>query len=137
MITVNDICENLRNYFEREKHKGVFEIKDGTINLPFLLYGQYFRIVGSVLNDGVYKYPCSELSDESFGGEIWAMAVPPSLLALLTEINEWCAKNGEPSPYVSESFGGYVYTKATDALTGGVSTWQSVFRQRLNNWRKI
>lgn len=137
MITVNDVCENLRNYFEREKHKGVFEIKDGTINLPFLLYGQYFRIVGSVLNDGVYKYPCSELSDESFDGEIWAMAVPPSLIALLAEINEWHAKNGEPSPYVSESFGGYAYTKATDALTGGGLTWQSVFRQRLNNWRKI
>lgn len=138
-ITMNDLCENLKNYFEKQIHIGQFSIDKGSINLPFLLNGQYFRIVGSVMNDGVYQYPCSELTDESFRGEVWAMGIPPSLIALLAEINEWQTKYGEnaQSPYSSESFAGYSYSKATDSQTGGAMTWQSVFRDRLSRWRKI
>lgn len=136
-MTVGDLCDYLRNYFEIEKRKGKFEIKNGTIDLPFLLNGQYFRIVGSALNDGVYRYPQGALADENFAGEVWAMGVPPSLVALLAEINDWESKNGAQTPFSSESFGGYSYSKATDAVSGGVVTWQSVFRSRLNNWRKI
>lgn len=138
-ITMNDLCSNLNNYFEREKHYGEFSIDNGGINLPFLLNGQYFRIVGSVLNDGVYKYPCSTLTDETFRGEVWAMGVPPAIIALLAEINEWQTKYGEASesPYSSESFAGYSYSKATDSQTGGAMTWQSVFRGQLSRWRKI
>jgi hypothetical protein len=138
-ITMNDLCDKLNNYFEREIHTGTFTVENGSISLPFLLNGQYFRIVGSVLNDGVYKYPCSGLTDESFRGEVWAMGVPPSLIALLADINEWQTKYGEnaQSPYSSESFAGYSYSKATDSQTGGAMTWQSVFRDRLSRWRKI
>lgn len=138
-ITVNDLCDNLRNYFVTKKHKGSFKIENGKIRLPFLLENQYFRIVGSVFNDGVYQYPCDTLTDEPFQGEIWAMGVPPALIALLPEINEWQEKYGglSDSPYFSESFGGYSYSRATDAQTGGSVTWQSAFRDRLNRWRKI
>ena len=138
-ITMNDLCENLKNYFEKQIHNGQFSIDNGSISLPFLLNGQYFRIVGSVMNDGVYQYPCSSLTDEVFRGEVWAMGVPPSLIALLADINEWQTKYGEnaQSPYSSESFAGYSYSKATDSQTGGAMTWQSVFRDRLSRWRKI
>lgn len=138
-VTMNDLCEHLRNFFEREEHKGTYSVENGTIGLPFLVKGQYFRIVGSILNDGVYRYPCQGLADETFDGEIWALAVPPSLNALLAEINEWQAANGERAnaPFNSESFAGYSYSKATDPLTGGAVTWQSTFRSALNNWRKI
>jgi hypothetical protein len=138
-ITMNDLCDKLNNYFEREIHAGAFTVENGSISLPFLLNGQYFRIVGSVLNDGVYKYPCSGLTDESFRGEVWAMGVPPALIALLAEINEWQTKYGETvqSPYSSESFAGYSYSKATDSQTGGAVTWQSAFRSQLSRWRKI
>lgn len=138
-ITMNDLCDKLNNYFEREIHTGTFTVENGSISLPFLLNGQYFRIVGSVLNDGVYKYPCSELTDESFRGEVWAMGIPPAVIALLAEINEWQTKYGETvqSPYDSESFAGYSYSKATDSQTGGAVTWQSAFRSQLSRWRKI
>lgn len=138
-ITMNDLCDNLRNYFEREKHIGTFKVENGTISLPFLLNGQYFRIVNSVLNDGVYKYPHSKLADETFDGEVWAMGVPPALIALLADINEWQSKYGEvtQSPYSSESFAGYSYSKANDAQTGGAVTWQTAFRSQLSRWRKI
>ena len=58
---------------------------------------------------------------------------------LAKEIEAWEAKNGEVASgvYQSESFGGYTYTKATDAATGGAMSWQSVFRSRLSAWRKI
>ena len=138
-VTMNDLCDNLRNYFIREKHTGSFVIENGSISLPFLVEGQYFRIVGSILNDGVYKYPCSGLTDEPFHGEIWAMAVPPAVTTLLTDINEWNAKYGEASRglYQSESFAGYSYSKATDKETGNAVTWQAVFRSELSKWRKI
>ena len=138
-ITMNDLCDKLNNYFERDICTGTFTVENGSISLPFLLNGQYFRIVGSVLNDGVYKYPCSGLTDESFRGEVWAMGVPPALIALLAEINEWQTKYGETvqSPYSSESFAGYSYSKATDSQTGGAVTWQSAFRSQLSKWRKI
>ena len=138
-ITMNDLCDKLNNYFEREIHTGTFTVENGSISLPFLLNGQYFRIVGSVLNDGVYKYPCSGLTDESFRGEVWAMGVPPALIALLAEINEWQTKYGETvqNPYDSESFAGYSYSKSKDSQTGGAVTWQSAFRSQLSKWRKI
>lgn len=138
-ITMNDLCDALHNYFEREIHAGDYVIENGCISLPFLIDGQYFRVVGSILNDGVYKYPCTELTDESFHGEVWAMSVPPAVIALLADINEWqneYGKNAE-SPYQSESFAGYSYTKATDSVSGGYASWHSVFRNRLSRWRKI
>lgn len=138
-ITMNDLCDNLHNYFERQVVTDTFTIENGSISLPFLLNGQFFRVIGSVMNDGVYKYPCTNMTDESFQGEIWVMGVPPTIITLLTEINEWIDKNGNAteSPYQSESFAGYSYTKATDSMTGGAVSWQTVFRDRLSRWRKI
>ena len=138
-ITMNDLCDKLNNYFEREIHTGTFTVENGSISLPFLLNGQYFRIVGSVLNDGVYKYPCSGLTDESFRGEVWAMGVPPALIALLADINDWIEKYGEKaeSPYQSESFAGYSYTKSTNSQNGGAVDWEYSFRSQLSRWRKI
>lgn len=120
-------------------HFGTFVITNGKASLP-LLDGQYFRIVGSVFNDGVYRYDDElKLIDETFEGAIWALAIPKPVLDLAKEIEAWEAKNGEVASgvYQSESFGGYTYTKATDAATGGAMSWQSVFRSRLSAWRKI
>jgi hypothetical protein len=138
-ITMTDLCNSLNNYFEKKVIKGDFNIENGGISLPFLVNGQYFRIVGSLMNDGVYKYPCDKLTDESFSGEVWSMGVPPTLIDLLADINEWqneYGKNAE-TPYQSESFAGYSYTKATDSVSGGAVTWQIAFRNALSRWRKI
>lgn len=121
-------------------HEDTYTIKDGGITLPFLASGQYFRICGSVFNDGLYQYgPDLKLTDENFDGTVWALAIPQAVIDLATEIDAWETKNGAASvgPYQSESFGGYSYTKATDSQTGGAVTWQSAFRSRLNHWRKI
>jgi hypothetical protein len=113
--------------------------------------GQYFRITGSALNNGVYQYSedgMSALQDETFAGSIWAMYVPPAFLKLCAEIDEWQNKYGtvgstNMSPYQSESISGvYSRTKASGGSSAGsgessVQTWQSVYKSRLNKWRRI
>lgn len=138
---LEQVLMNIRNWFPVKGgiHSGTFTIKDGGITLPFLADGQYFRIIGSVFNDGLHQYPAAGLVDEEFSGAIWALAIPPAVVDLADEISNWQAKNGEAStsPYQSESFGGYQYSKATDAETGGAVTWQSAFKKQLSAWRKI
>ena len=137
---LTELCAELRNYFEvpNGRHFGRFEISGGSIApLDFLQEGQYFRIVGSVFNDGVYQYPAASLTDEVFEGAVWAMAVPPTLIALSAEIEEYNNSDaGKASPFTAESFGGYSYTKATDAV-GSPIGWQKAFESRLNKWRKL
>lgn len=138
---MTELCQALRNWFDRDQEKwhGDFTIENGAL-VGFsdkLKAGQYFRIIGSALNDGVYKFGASGLLDEVFTGSIWAMAVPPAVIALSSEIDAWKLKNADAisGPYQSESFGGYSYTMKTDA--SGNVTWQNAFKSQMNYWRKI
>ena len=135
---LEQILRHLNNYFVVKDgvHKGTFEVSSGTLNLDFLQENQYFRVVGSVFNDGVYKYPAENMTDEVFEGEVHAMAVPKAVIDLSAEIGTWCTNN-PPSAYASEAFGGYSRTLATSSGTGAPVSWQDVFRGRLNAWRKL
>lgn len=143
-MNIGDVCQEVKNFFVRGEddiHSGTFTIENGHIQeLPFLQNGQYFRITGSVFNDGVWKYSSElALQDETFDGTVWAMSVPPAFIALAGEISEWETKNAETvySPFQSESFGGYSYSKASGGSGSGGANWQSVFAARLNKWRKL
>lgn len=122
------------------KHPGTYAVEDGEIALPFLQNGQYFRIIGSVFNDGLHRYgpEMEALQDETFTGTVWALAVPKAVIELADEIEAWQKKYGATvaSPFTSESFGGYSYSKAATADTSIVG-WESVFKPRLNQWRKV
>lgn len=135
---LDEVCAELRNYFVRDVYEGRFVIKDGAIALDGkLAVGQYFCVIGSVFNDGVHQYGKEKLTDEAFEGEIWAMAVPSAVIALADEIKAYAdSEDGKTSAYVSESFAGYSYTKATGA-DGAPISWQKAFAKRLNRWRKI
>ena len=137
-MNLTTLCAELRNYFETKKRFDTFTISGGSISpSDFLQEGQYFRIVGSVFNDGVYRFPANDLVDETFKGAVWAMAVPPAVVELLHKINDFeKAEANAPTAYTSESFGGYSYTKATDA-SGLPVGWRSVFKSELNKWRKL
>lgn len=139
---IEQICAYIHNYFERTKTKGTYHIVNGVlIDSPVILTGQYLRIQGSALNDGVYLWPVTGLADETFDGTITAMAVPPALINIAEEIEAWQEKYGQvmDSPYQSESFDGYSYTKGNGNSSGTVtgSDWRSVFGSRLNQWRKL
>ena len=146
---LTDFCAEIRNYFLRDYradiHAGTFTVSDGHIEpLSFLQNGQYFRIKNSVFNDGVWKYgEDGVLTDEIFDGEIWAMAVPPDAVTLSAEIDEWVAANADTlnSPYQSESFGGYSYSKSSgrSSANGGSGAygWQDHFASKLAKYRRV
>ena len=145
-MMLNELCQELKNYFDKAQPKffGNIVIQEGHIvNEDFLAAvkpNQYFRIVGSIFNDGVYCFKEElVLEDEEFEGAIWLMAIPKDFLALAKEIEDWVAEYGSKltSPYTSESFGGYSYSKASGKNGGGAVTWQDAFASRLNLYRRI
>ena len=154
-MDMTELCAELRNWFPPEKqrhngeyiHVGHFIISgESIVPTDFLKKNQFFRIVGSDLNDGVFKNAPEELkklADEEFDGEIWEMSIPQSVIKLTEEIQAWENKYSDTvnSPYTSESFKGYSYSKAVGngANLGGATgiTWRSVFADRLGRWRKI
>ena len=141
---LEQICAFIHNYFYGDRYTGTFTITGGILTVDGLIDGQYFRVCGSKLNDGVYRYGIDLLNDETFTGVIWEMRPPKMFLALVEEIEAWQSKYGEAvsGPYQSESFGGYSYSLKSGSINSGqpdysASTWQGVFRTRLNAWRKI
>lgn len=148
---LGQICAEIRNYFlrdvDKDIHVGTFSVQNGGISpLSFLLDGQYFRIVGSALNDGVWKYSqdgISGLREETFSGAIWAMAVPPDVIALADDIGAWVNANSAAlnTPYSSESFGGYSYSLksggSSSGASGGSYGWREQFASRLSPYRRL
>lgn len=155
-MAMTDLCQELKNWFDRgqKKIKGEFVIVNNEVNMvkgelivPLsnsgLLEGQYYRVIGSVFSDGVHKYGDLQdvKRDETFSGAVWFMAVPPAVVSLNAEIDAWIEKYGDivNSPFTSESFSGYSYTKGSGSSTstGNGNTWQNNYKSRLNKWRKI
>lgn len=148
MAKLTEVCANIKNYFLRgdsDITSGTFTIESGTAPLNTLLAGQYFRIVGSVLNDGVWQNVSADLAKlraETFTGQIWSMSVPRDFEELCDDISAWRTKNeaadsANMSPFNSESFGGYSYSKGSSNGGGSAVTWQSQFQSRLNTYRRI
>lgn len=147
---LTEICAEIKNYFsyECDRHIGDFAIIDGHVTPSFDIPTDYIRIVGSHLNDGVHKISDNDLVDEDkFHGAIWVMSPPKDFLALSDEIKSWQDANGRAdstamSPFQSESFGGYSYSKGngSSSSASGVSsvpTWQSQYASRLKIYRRI
>lgn len=157
---LTELCAFLKNYFVDEMCYGDFKITNGLITyadgtgLP-LQDGQYFRIIGSIFNDGCHLFTTNgaegaealsnpTLMDEEFNGSVWTMAVPKDVLDIAEEIAAWRAKyegidSPALSPFNSESFGGYSYSKSAGNNASGSTgtTWQSVFGNRLIRYRKV
>ena len=85
---LEQVLMHLKNWFlvPGGIHEGTYTIEDGGIALPFLANGQYFRICGSVFNDGLHQYPADDLKTETFGGSIWALAIPQTVIELAAEM---------------------------------------------------
>lgn len=156
-MDITEICLECRNFFaptskKEDKsfiHKGTFTIAAKTVTpLDFIAVGQYFRIVGSAMNDGVYQNTVqglADLTDEVFNGAIWEMSVPRAFLNLCEDITAWRTQNeavgsANMSPFSGESFAGYSYQKGgygSTAHGGNAMTWQAQFYTRMNAWRRL
>lgn len=144
---LEQILMELQNWFRvRDNvngiYPGTYTIENGGIALPFLRDGQYFRIMGSVFNDGLHRYgPDMEaLTDETFDGTIWALAIPKTVVDAAEEAEAWMAKNANivGGVYSSESFGGYSYTKDTTAADSVSKTGiPAHIMAKVNGYRKL
>lgn len=153
---LTELCQYLKNWFELDQMSGEVTITDGTItvvsdsllyggSVPTIQTGQYIHIEGSVFNNGVYQYGEDALTNETFEGTVWLMGIPKAVIDLDAEITAWRQKyeaisSPAMSPFNSESFKGYSYSKGTVSGGSGAESalgWQTVFYNRLAPWRKI
>lgn len=144
------VLGKLHNWFDRDADGRFLHVESGELSVEggslvgadgWLQEGQYFRILGSVFNDGLHRHPALDLRDEVFEGCAYALAVPAEVVDLAERIAEWDEKNGDAArgPYQSESFGGYSYSLRDDG--GGSSPasggWERAFAPELRRWRKL
>ena len=147
---LTEICASIRNYFtyEGDRHFGDFAIADGQITPSFDIPTDYIRIVGSHKNDGVHvrgEQGFGLIDEGEFHGAVWVMSPPADFLALAAEIAAWQDKYGgvdseAMSPFNSESFGGYSYSKSAGTGAAGIGaagTWQAAYAARLNIYRRL
>lgn len=142
---LEQVLDHIHNYFYTGAViTDTFTISGGQIQIDELQNGQYYHITGSVFNDGIHQYPASEgeLTDETFSGTIYPMAVPKTMLNIVNEIEAWVEEYGTVmnSPYQEERVVNvYEYKRATTGRYVGdsQSDWQTIFKKRLNAWRKV
>ena len=153
---LTELCQYLKNWFELDQISGKVTITDGNItvvsdsllyggSVPTIQSGQYIHIEGSVFNSGVHQYGEDALTNETFEGTVWLMGIPQAIIDLDAEITAWRDKyesisSPAMSPFNSESFKGYAYSKGTVSSGAGAESalgWQNVFGPRLAPWRKI
>lgn len=85
---LEQVLRSLNNWFEHDRLRGEFTVEGGSIQLPdgFLATNQYYRIAGSVFNDGLHRHPDELLTDERFEGTVYALAVPAEVERLAEDI---------------------------------------------------
>ena len=137
---LEELLRALRNWFACGKATGRIRVEGGALVPPerlALADGQYIRVTGSVFSDGLHRWPCTDLPDEEFVGTVWALAIPQAVVDLADEIAAWQTEHAKEldSPYASESFGGYSYTRVGG--DGSPITWRQQFKARLDPWRKL
>lgn len=151
---LDEMCAYLNNWFDRDwdgkrmpRSEGRFAISGGALDMPpgLVAEGQHYRITGSLFNDGVHKHPAGDLADEEFDGAVQSMALPMAVAEVAGEIAKWMEKYGghdspANSPYNSESFGGYSYSKSyrnASVESDGLPPWAGAFAGRLERWRRL
>lgn len=142
------VLMHMDNWFDRDGRR-YWHVESGELSIEggsllgaggWLAEGQYFRIEGSRLNDGLHQHPADDLHDEVFEGRAYELRIPAAVVELAERIGEWEQANGEASRglYASESFGGYSYTlKGQNEASGAVTGWQQAFAGDLKRWRKL
>lgn len=139
------ICGELNNWFYSPTERGCvgyFTISNGMLPLTDRIRvkeGQCVRIKGSTFNEGIHVYPVYDLQDETFYGAVTPLDIPPEVMRVAVALQESEAESGfaSTSPYTSESFGGYSYTRATDSSGVPLDALRLAVNQRLEKWRKM
>lgn len=140
MVTVEEVMRFCNNFFETGYLDGDFRIDHGNfVDMGYPIpVDSYLAISGSAFNDGVhYMERLHQLTDEEFKGRVWLLAPPLSFISLCEQIAAYDEKN-PTGAMVSESFGGYSYSRgAGSQTTGTASPWQQAFAISLRPYRRM
>lgn len=146
MNTVELLMRECNNYFFKWKEVGTFTIADNKISgfKGNYLVGQYIRLKGSILNDGVYKIESisnnqitvTGLNNEVFEGVIFGLSVPKDFVELSSKIDDHIKTVPKNANKVSESFNNYSISYATGS-SGKVLEWQTIFSDSLKDYRNV
>ena len=138
-MVLENVLREIRNFFVKtlERRPTVIATNKITFN-PSQKYvvGQYIYITGSILNDGVHKITLVEsdgvtvdsLEDEEAILTIYGLAIPKTVIAIADEI----ALNGQTAGVNSESLGDYSVSYGE-----GNSSWQNVYKDQLDQYRRV
>lgn len=143
---LEEILKIINNYFYVTGEKGSYNIQNNKLTVKGkYIQGQYIKIEGSIMNNGVHKVlevsdnqiTLEEAINEEFDGVIYGLAIPRDIIRLEAKVKEFeeCSANRR-SVIVSDSTGAYSRTKATDK-NGNVQTWIGVFANDLRPYRKL
>lgn len=141
---MEEILNYINNYFAVSKEENTFNINNNSIQVRGkYLQGQYIKLEGSILNDGIYKVESVVDNtitilgaiNEEFEGVIYGLAIPKEILGLSKKFEEQKEKIVS-SIYDSESFGEYSYTLAKNS-NGELYTAIDTIRNDLKKYRKM
>jgi hypothetical protein len=140
-MTLYDIMLEVNNFFVKEYECVESELTVTKVLADFsntYIVGQYIRIKGSTMNDGVYKVTSvanGELMlqatlqpEPSSNITIYSLAVPASFISLANEI----IAKGRDESIASESVSRYSVSYGNQG-----SNWTQVYKKSLDKWRKM
>lgn len=149
---LNAVLKYLNNYFSEDTEPVTYDltfIADGTISADFsestIISGQYVRICGTKLNDGVYKvtakddssltiaetYDFKILTEAEITGTVQVLDIPRDLIAVIDDVTTYDATSTDG--IASESQGARSITYAGD----GGSGWKGIFQSKLSTYRRV
>ena len=140
-MNLYDVLLEINNFFVRDYECIEAEITTtkiiGSFNNNYVA-GQYIRVLGSILNDGVYKITNvtgTELTlDATLQAEtertitVYGLVIPSSFITLANEI----IAKGSNEAVASESVSRYSVTYGE-----GGKSWASVYKKSLDRYRKM
>lgn len=130
---LEQVLRHLNNWFLVEIHEGTFAVENGSIALPFLLTNQYFRICGSVFNDGLHQYPAADLKRiESTRQEISERVDESSSQVIQATHQQITDLQQNVNSIILSALENYVETGDFDSYKEEVSTKLSVLTDQLS-----
>lgn len=138
-ITLQNLFDEIHNYFPAARHEGSFTITRGRITPSLLLLeNEYVAISGAGKNSGIYQADENGNLPESLNCRadvIWRLDVPEAVLQLHQEISDWTDKNAH-RVLKTERLGDISQTWITDD-NGLPISWQKVFAADLIPYRRM
>jgi len=143
-MNIELLMKECNNYFYKWKEINTFTIDNNSIVVNGkYLEGQYIKLVGSIMNNGVYqvetysdnKITILGLVNEVFEGTIYGLSVPKSFAELASKIEEYNSKN-IISNKSSEGFNNYSVSFSKDK-NGKPLQWQEIFKTDLDIYRQM